>query len=106
MSGLVDIETNNMESGIALGNINSKQYSSIKQVDNDGHISAEPSYAVFQKGFTLEWSNLTYSIKTVTKEERQLLKNVSGVANSGQILSILGSSGAGKHDDNISQSYF
>lgn len=95
MSTIIDVESNNNEYGISMTKMKSQQYNYVDQACADEH-KAEPSYKVSQKGITLEWSNLSYSIKTVKKEERQLLKNVSGIASPGQILSILGSSGAGK----------
>lgn len=54
------------------------------------------SFAHFLKiKLTLEWTNLSYS-HTSHNHTTEILKNLSGFANPGQILAIMGSSGSGK----------
>eukprot|EP01103_Thecamoeba_quadrilineata_P018866 TRINITY_DN7420_c0_g1_i1.p1 TRINITY_DN7420_c0_g1~~TRINITY_DN7420_c0_g1_i1.p1 ORF type:complete len:656 (-),score=111.76 TRINITY_DN7420_c0_g1_i1:206-2122(-) len=44
---------------------------------------------------SLSWDNLTYTVK-IKGKDKQLVKNVSGSVSSGQLLAIMGPSGAGK----------
>ena len=47
------------------------------------------------KGMQIEWKSVTVTV-TVDKTERKILDNVTGSATAGQLLAIMGSSGAGK----------
>ena len=47
------------------------------------------------KGVQIEWKSVTVTV-TVDKTERKILDNVTGSATAGQLLAIMGSSGAGK----------
>ena len=61
-----------------------------------------------EEGITFGWSNINVSTKPVTEKkycglhlrkgepEKLLLSNISGVAKPGEVLAILGASGAGK----------
>ncbi|OMJ89051.1 hypothetical protein SteCoe_8875 [Stentor coeruleus] len=65
--------------------------------ENTGFICNTPS-STSRKScnrILLEWSDLAYSVKQ-KKHRTKILKGVSGFANPGQILAIMGSSGSGK----------
>ena len=61
-----------------------------------------------EEGITFSWSSLNVStipqegkrccglLKSQPKPEKQILKNVSGIARPGEVLAIMGASGAGK----------
>lgn len=47
------------------------------------------------KGVQIEWKDVTVTV-TVNKQEKKILDNITGNATAGQLLAIMGSSGAGK----------
>ncbi|CAD5121041.1 DgyrCDS9580 [Dimorphilus gyrociliatus] len=51
---------------------------------------------LIQQGFHLQFQNINASVVTKKKEKKQILFNVSGECKPGEILAILGPSGAGK----------
>jgi ATP-binding cassette, subfamily G (WHITE), member 2 len=62
--------------------------------DQSGLITAD-SYTEYEKRSNLVWKNLSYTVTTDGKIT-EVLKGVSGFANPGEILAIMGSSGSGK----------
>lgn len=57
--------------------------------------SKSSEFLVQSKSLVLSWENLSYDVKTSPKPLK-ILKSISGFANSGQMLAILGESGSGK----------
>ena len=66
-----------------------------KSIPDNSKSSKSSEFLVQSKSLVLSWENISYEVKTSTKPLK-ILKSVSGLANSGQMLAILGESGSGK----------
>lgn len=69
--------------------------SAIHVAKNYSHMNTEPAVVPQEVKISLSWNELSYKV-THEKTTTHVLKNVSGFANPGEILAIMGSSGCGK----------
>ena len=49
-----------------------------------------------QNGITLRWEDVQFGVQIKNKAYRDVLRGISGQANPGELLALMGSSGAGK----------